>query len=357
MMFRYLLTSLLALCSLAAVAQTQVYPTMKVDGSQCFVHPSSTLDEFTKDFFLPDGDWVGLYKGRYEGEIAFTGTIKSGRVQGICKQYYENGAVKSIESYDYGHKHGTFMFFAEDGTNIGEISYSEDLPHGTFAYRTPLGDPLRSGEYYMGKPVGTWLWYYRGGTQLRRQREYVDGYPSGKWTEWYENGQLRSEQFYVDSAIVGRPSQKPPYPDGVWQEFYPSGKIKSITTHENYYMASQETYFEDGKIATRKEYFNGKLTKQVSFWQNGLPMEERNYAPAAAMATRGFENGEEEEPIEVVAIRDGYTASWYVDGKIRYEGQYKNDKKHGEWKYYDNKKKLMRKIEYNMDVVVKDENF
>jgi antitoxin component YwqK of YwqJK toxin-antitoxin module len=265
--------------------------------------------------------------------------------------------VKSVENYDYGRKHGTFMFFAEDGTNIGEISYYQDLPHGPFAYRSPLGEALRSGEYYMGKPVGTWLWYYRGGTQLRRQREYVDGYASGKWIEWYENGQIRSEQFYVDSAMVGRPNQKPPYPDGVWQEFYPSGKMKAITTHENFYIASQETYFEDGKLSTRKEYANGTLSKQITYWKTGQNMEERNYAPSFSIQTRGGEEAEDSETNEVLAIREGYTASWYEDGKIRFEGQYKNDKKDGEWRYYDNKKRLIRRTEYKLDVIIKDQTF
>lgn len=49
-----------------------------------------------------------------------------------------------------------------------------------------------------------------------------------------------------------------------------------------------------------------------------------------------YENGTKwSESYYVDGIRDGHSLSFYPNGRIRYVGEYKNDVKVGEWKFYN----------------------
>lgn len=45
-------------------------------------------------------------------------------------------------------------------------------------------------------------------------------------------------------------------------------------------------------------------------------------------------------------VKDGISVVFYPNGAQRYSGEYKNDKKVGEWKFYDNKGNLVQSKTY-----------
>jgi hypothetical protein len=81
------------------------------------------------------------------------------------------------------------------------------------------------------------------------------------------------------------------------------------------------------------------------------PGETVEYHPNGALKTRGKlnENGNREglwvayydngikwsESYYMDGIRDGHSLTFYPNGQVRYIGEYKNDEKIGEWKFYN----------------------
>ena len=52
-------------------------------------------------------------------------------------------------------------------------------------------------------------------------------------------------------------------------------------------------------------------------------------------------------------LRHGPNMAYYENGKMRYSGFYKNDKKDSIWIYYDSSGKEVEKLQLNMDKLVK----
>lgn len=77
------------------------------------------------------------------------------------------------------------------------------------------------------------------------------------------------------------------------------------------------TLFEDGSVKSEKTYktVNGQeqITKEISFHPNGKKYIEGHYKDG---------------------LRDGYWASWYNDGQLWSEGNFKQDKSDGERSVY-----------------------
>lgn len=358
----FLLLLLIELC--VAVSAHAQYKTAEVEGRTCLLYPSGVLADFLREQNLPDGDWAGQYRGRNEGVLAFRATIYNGVVEGLCRQYYESGSVKSIESFSAGKRVGTSMFFFESGTQSGEINFVNDVQHGAFVYNDAQGMPLRSGEYYQGRNHGDWQWWYTNSAQLRKKHAYVNGSPSGKWTEWFPNGRLKAESYYIDSVLANRPDLPPPYPDGIWTTWYLNGKPQSYLYYTDFQLAKRETYFEEGMLATRMLYMQGAPTYSVSFWKNGDTMEVTSYVPVtipegtASIAASGT-NGEttQTNTEERTSVKTGRAVAWHENGKKRFEGTYKDGLREGEWRYWDNKGVLIKKVEYYQDKVIRENVF
>lgn len=347
---------------LASWAQTQQYPTTEVDGRVCYVYPTGNLTEFTREFGLPDGEWAGFFSGRYAGELAFRGAVLHGRANGVCRQYYQSGQVKGIEVFAEGKREGTSLFFFENGAQAGEVNYANDLQHGSFAYNDEKGLPLRSGNYYNGKPHGEWLWWYNNSQQLRKKHEYSNGSPTGKWSEWYADGKIKSESYYVDSLLANRPDIPGPYPEGQWATWFTNGKPQSYLYYADFQLTKRETFFEEGTLATRMLYIEGAPVYSVAFWKNGDTMEITNYVPVtlpegtASIAEEENTRGESTTTPtrEKTSLKEGRAAAWHENGRLRFEGQYKSGMREGEWRYWDNRGKLVKKTEYFQDKVIRE---
>lgn len=99
-------------------------------------------------------------------------TIRSQSKNGAFKSYYENGKVKSDETYKNGRKIGICKYYYENGKLQYEESYNDN-----------------------GIARGIFNSYYNGG-QLESSYTYQDGQKHGVFKEYYEDGKLREDGKY-----------------------------------------------------------------------------------------------------------------------------------------------------------------
>ncbi len=137
--------------------------------------------------------------------------------------------------------------------------------------------------------------------------EYIDaefkgGYGIGKW-EYYKNNKLTVTINYKDG-----------YRDGDFSELYSSGDIKE----KGKYLKGQkngtwETFKSDGIIKSTEIFDNGSVTKRITYYTDGKVDSERNY-----------KNGKE----------DGITKQYTWEGVLKSEKNYINGKQVGKQMQY-----------------------
>ncbi len=139
------------------------------------------------------------------------------------------------------------------------------------------------------------------------------GLKQGYWKKSYSNGNLRYKGFFKDDS-----------PQGELRRYYESGAIQAILIFgEDGEHTKARMFYEDGEVSA-EGYFIGQTKdstwKYYSFWTGTLVSQEK-YS---------------------LGKKNGVQISFYNNGKISEEIEYKNDVKDGIWNQYfeDGKKKL-----------------
>jgi hypothetical protein len=142
--------------------------------------------------------------------------------------------------------------------------------------------------------TGNNLCKYTNG-QVESKGNIKNGKLNGKQTSWNENGQIRSEEFYIEGNLV----------DKTRYSYYVNDEIKSKLHFINSKLDGKQTSWrENGLIFSEKNYKDGKQDgKQTSWYENGQILTEKNYKDGK---------------------QDGKQTSWYENGLILTEENYKD---------------------------------
>lgn len=205
-----------------------------------------------------DGKSIGLHvlydsTGKIEKGINYENGFKisEGLVdndnlkQGIWREYYTTGELKS------------------------EGEYEDNVKVKTWNYYFVNAKVEQKGNYIKGKPNGTWRWYFETGNLLREEMflrgkedgflfelnekgdtivfgEYIDGEREGKWM--FKDG---------DMSLIG--NFKSGKLDSTWNHFYADGKI-SFTGNfiEGLPEGKHKAYFPNGQMKWEGRYVSGK---------------------------------------------------------------------------------------------------
>lgn len=133
--------------------------------------------------------------------------------------------------------------------------------------------------------------------------EFKDGYGVNKW-EYYRKNKLNSSVHFKDG-----------YLDGSYTEYYPGGDIKIKGEYQKGQKNGKwETLKDDGTIKLTEVYDTGSLTQKITYYTDGTVDMERNY-----------KNGKEH------GISRQYT---YPDGELKSEKNYVNGKQVGKQMQY-----------------------
>lgn len=243
--------------------------------------------------------------------------------QGVWKQFYPTGALKQ------------------------EVTYTDDKMNGYLKEYSPTGNLLNTTKYINGivqtdvpelKKLDVKTEYYNNG-QVHYTRTYKDDIPEGIHREFSSEGKVIGAKIYSDGiltaeGILDTAGQK----QGVWKEFYPEGQLKSqgeylnskpisewVFYHENGKIEQKGIYDKKGKAQGTWKWFyeSGNLLLEQSYRNGNVDGLHIEYSDSGSVITKGE---------YVDGLKEGL---WMLELQgYREEGEYRADKREGEWKHY-----------------------
>ena len=254
---------------------------------------------------------------------------KNGLRQGVWKDFYHSGVVKTEGPYSDDKKNGYFKEYSIKGSLLNTTKYVMDKIQNNVAELAkvdikneyyPTGKVKYSGGFKGDIPQGVHREYSEDG-KITSSKVYDEGQLTGEgimdekgiqqglWKEYHPNGQLRAQGEYKDGKRIGE-----------WVFYHPNGKVEQKGKYDNKGWAQSQWkwYYETGNLLREENYTNNIL--------NGMTNE---YSDSGKVITKGeYVDGQKE-------------GSWFYEmGDYREEGIYKGDKREGEWQHYYNNGKL-----------------
>jgi antitoxin component YwqK of YwqJK toxin-antitoxin module len=268
-----------------------------------------------------DGEWVYYYN--VSGGVYQKVGYKKGLKEGYFEERMPNDSLSIRGSFSQGLKHGKWTYYFENSSKDMEGEFKEDVQEGYWQFWYPNGQLYYAGNFSQGLKEGEWKFYYNKG-QLWREGTYKADKKDGVWKTYYENGQLLSEGLYLKDKQ-----------HGVWESYYENGIVKDKGSFDMGQMTAAWTgnypngkklyegfYERDMKTGTWKHYFsNGKLKDEGNY--KILPPKKSDIDVYNISVQREH------------SFKHGYWKSYSEkDGKLVSEGSYFRDRQSGTWKYY-----------------------
>jgi len=306
---------------------------------------------------------------------------KKGEKQGVWKDFYPTGKVKSETGYINGKKNGYSKTFIENGS-LGNIekyvgdSLQKDVPELTTKLEVRNeyyedGRIKKTGTYLYGIAEGTHKEYSTDGkitgAKIYKEGNVVGeglldeaGNQQGVWTEYHASGKIKGKGNFENGSRIGewifyhpngKTEQKGKYdkkgkPQGLWNWHYESGSILREETYLNGKREGTLTEWKDSakdtsgnsNIITKGEYIDG-MKEGKWFYEIQDFREEGSYKndqKDGRWKSVYVDNGQARfEGAFIEGIPDGKHVYYFPDGKIREEGKYTAGNKEGNWTYYD----------------------
>ncbi len=190
-------------------------------------------------------------------------------------------------------------------------------------------------------PNGYNVFYHDNGT-ISSEGSMVNGVPDGYWKTYYENGTLKSEgnrkDFMLDSLWKFNDENGKP----VLEINYRKGKKNGIRRTIEEFEIIEENFVDDVKQGnTVYSYPDGKKKKTVPFVngiEDGMSYEYDTEGTIISLVEykKGFiVNRDKINRKDRNNLKQGRWVYFYENGRIRLEGNYRDDKKNGYFKQYD----------------------
>lgn len=317
---------------------------------------------------------VEYYFGVQRRRELLNQTDKQGKKQGVWKEFYEDGKVKSEVTYLDGKKNGYEKKFTTGGSLasiekfVGD-SLLEEVPELTTDLETryeyyPSGavkvartylDSLAEGTHKSFDTTGTitWAWIYKRGELIGEGLIDMSGRRQGDWIEYHPEKIIKAKGKYLNDRRIGdwtfyhvngAVEQKGKYdnkgnPQGLWVWYHSN---KQTWREENYLNGKREGLLSEwdsaGALITKGEYIEGmkegrwfyqlqdyKEEGMYKFDQKDGPWEAWYIGMDQLMFAGSFIEG----------LPDGKHTWYYPDGKKKEEGKYIMGSKEGNWTHYN----------------------
>lgn len=149
-----------------------------------------------------NGNRQGLWKEYYEtGELRSIGKYKDSKMVGDWKFFYPNQEIEIYGSYKNGKKDGMWQWFYPNRQLLMEENWDDGIKEGTFVEYDEYGNILTKGNYVENSEEGEWIYKNRGVVEIG---SYFDGMKTGLWKTWFENGNLAYEIEYEQDLYNGK---------------------------------------------------------------------------------------------------------------------------------------------------------
>jgi antitoxin component YwqK of YwqJK toxin-antitoxin module len=384
-----------------------------------------TSENYVND--VKSGNTIVYYK---DGRVKQTIPFSEGKEEGLGYEYAPDSTIISLTQYKMGFiqkdrkinrrdakglKQGTWIEFHPNGQVKTEVTYSDDKMNGYLKEYSASGSLLNTTKYVNGAIItnapelaklDVQTGYYEGGAvkftgtykdgvaegihrefspegKVTNAKVYVEGVLTGEgildtigrmqgmWREYHPNGELKSKGEYINSKRVGewvffhpngKEEQKGKYDkkgkaQGPWRWYYESGNILREENYRNDLQDGTMTeYSEDGKVITKGDYVDGLkegpwMLQLADYREEGEYKADRRdgewkhyYTDTDKLRFVGkFVDG----------VPDGLQTYYYRDGKEKQKGKYLGGMKEGEWYFYDESGFLFLTILFKNDVEVR----
>ncbi|MFT5546936.1 toxin-antitoxin system YwqK family antitoxin, partial [Rheinheimera aquimaris] len=237
---------------------------------------------------------------------------------GECRDFYANGQLMNALLFKDGKQHGEQQWFSEQGQLIQKQHYID----GMFA-----GEQL---QYYPNGELSKRVTYHT------TERSANGQFPLHGISEIYqENGLL----FDLSNYVLGER-------DGVHKRY-----MEDKLVEESYYKAGKrhglsKTFYSSGEPREHNTYVDGQLTGPFKSWHiNGMLREEgeRKDGQLTGRYQLFYDTGKPQK-LEHYAIEkkasdykfalEGKYQQWAGNGDLTQEGNYADNKRHGNWITY-----------------------
>lgn len=184
---------------------------------------------------------------------------------GVFKDYYESGALKTEGQFKYGKRIGQWKSFHNNGQISRLYSYNEGKRNKTYRSYYKDGTLKSKTEKVDGEYLGTG--YYENGA-LKYTRELETGY----YKDYFESGAIKTEANYFEYDLVGQ-----------WKRYYLNGQLEWLVTYKKGYREGlYKQYYESGDIklegsntkdkvdGEEKRYLENNILHWVGAYKKGL---------------------------------------------------------------------------------------
>lgn len=222
------------------------------------------------EFELKNGVYHGTYKGWNKGQLIHDLSYNNGKTHGTHNQYSINGKLIRSTDYYLDKKHGTDSIYDE----MGNLFYTENYTWGEFTGAEKLyffnGKLQRVTERIKEKKTGIEQ-YFNPEEKVIATIEYVNDVPVA-YQILNKDEQLTEKIPFTD----GKLSMVSKYANG--------STALTIDFNDRLRDGRYEVYYENAKIAIKKQYNKGKLVGiSEDFYPNGKvyrlrEIDKQNYA-------------------------------------------------------------------------------
>ena len=107
-----------------------------------------------------EGEWKYYHK---ESKVVMSSeNYKKGKLNGVKKTFYDDGAIAEIQYYVDGKRDGNYKKYGVNEKILEDLNYKNDELHGDATYYDGLGNIILQGQYTEGLKSGVWKTYEKG---------------------------------------------------------------------------------------------------------------------------------------------------------------------------------------------------
>ena len=330
----------------------------------------------------PVGEWKTYYRsGKPLKQMSYN---NDGQLDGVLKEFHENGKLETEEVYANGKLNGISKEYSDDGILWQEFLYKKGKLLEYRAYKKdgtkicdnkingknfqltlyhPNGAKRREGKVSDGELEGVWKDFTSFGV-LSRETNYKEGKSDGKYVEYHTNGKVRRERTYKDGTENGY--YKSYYMNGMmetegmiidgsnegyWKNYHKDGSLENYTYYVNDNIDGWNEYYDvNGKLASENLYKENCLIKVVYHDTSGAVSQNIDLPGGNGwLEKKTAENKTIFKKQFVKDYAEGMSKSFYPDGKTETEVEFKKGRKEGRATIYSGLGILMSEVTYFND--------
>jgi uncharacterized protein len=313
------------------------------------------------------------------GTVSSEGIMRNGKPDGYWKTYYPDGGLKSEGNRMNFQLDSTWKFYRSDSTLERIITYAQDLKNGPEIIFSKEGKPLEEMPFENNIRSGRAKYFYPSG-ELQREVTFANNKEEGKGTEYERDGRIITLLTYRNGFIYSQEKinryNSENRKTGIWQELHTNGRVKEEGNWTNglrngifkFYNKKGELEkvekYENGTLAAgddetaildiRRELNDDGTVKSMGSYKEGKKHGVFREFDEKGNITAGFifdENTKAGEGMmDTLGRKQGAWRWFYPDGTVRSQGSYKDGKREGSWTFFYPSGKTEQQGSYKEDL-------